>query len=442
MNTRLMTALVAVSLLTAGEARAQIGQPSQPLATSYIDPMNGLSLEAALARAREREPSLLAARTEIEAARGMRVQAGLRPNPTVSFEHRWEPAGTDKQTMAAIEWPLDLFRRSGRVAVAEREVQVTEQSVADRERLLADAVRTRYGEVLTTVQDLAILDNLVDATRKQYELLRARVDEGASPPLERDVLAVELQRLESDRLLEAGRAEAAMFELKRTLGMAAHDSLRVRETLEGVVARESTSTPASGDIAMTVQQRPDVREAETRVALADARIDRARREGRFDVSLFANFMRMDAGFPQLGVAPDGGFERVRGLFHYFTGGAMVMVPLFDRSQGEVAAARAERTGTAATHTAAQLSAEAEIAAARARDDFAQQAVKRFSAGAQALARQNLTVVGQSYELGRVTVFDVLAEQRRYLDVERAYTNALRAAYEARTALKRALGDLQ
>jgi len=50
------------------------------------------------------------------------------------------------------------------------------------------------------------------------------------------------------------------------------------------------------------------------------------------------------------------------------------------------------------------------------------------------------VVGQSYELGRVTVFEVLTERRRYLDVERAYTEALRAAYEARTALNRALGE--
>ena len=59
---------------------------------------------------------------------------------------------------------------------------------------------------------------------------------------------------------------------------------------------------------------------------------------------------------------------------------------------------------------------------------------------QLVARQNLAVVGQSYELGRVTVFEVLAERRRYLDVERAYTEALRAAYEARTALNRALGE--
>ena len=88
------------------------------------------------------------------------------------------------------------------------------------------------------------------------------------------------------------------------------------------------------------------------------------------------------------------------------------------------------------------SARSARSATRARADQARQAVSVYSGGAQALARQNLTIVGQSYELGRVTVFDVLAEQRRYLDVERAYTEALRAAYEARTALNRALGGVR
>jgi outer membrane protein TolC len=68
-------------------------------------------------------------------------------------------------------------------------------------------------------------------------------------------------------------------------------------------------------------------------------------------------------------------------------------------------------------------------------------VQLYSGGTQSLARQNLTVMSQSYELGRVTVLDVLAEHRRYLDVERAYTAALREAYEARTALNRAIGDV-
>jgi cobalt-zinc-cadmium efflux system outer membrane protein len=121
---------------------------------------------------------------------------------------------------------------------------------------------------------------------------------------------------------------------------------------------------------------------------------------------------------------------------------MVTVPLLNRQQGEVAAARAEREGAAAAHDAARLAAETETAAARVRDEHAREAVRVYTGGTLALARQNLAVVGETYELGRATVFDVLAEQRRYLEMERAYTEAMRAAYEARTALERALGDVR
>jgi outer membrane protein TolC len=38
------------------------------------------------------------------------------------------------------------------------------------------------------------------------------------------------------------------------------------------------------------------------------------------------------------------------------------------------------------------------------------------------------------------VLDVLTEQRRYLEIEQAYTSTLREAWEARAALTRALGE--
>jgi outer membrane protein TolC len=77
-----------------------------------------------------------------------------------------------------------------------------------------------------------------------------------------------------------------------------------------------------------------------------------------------------------------------------------------------------------------------------RDEHARRAVAIYTSEARALARQNLTVVAQTYELGRATVFDVLTEQRRYLEVERAFTNALWEAYQARQALRRALGEVR
>jgi outer membrane protein, heavy metal efflux system len=440
MTTRIALSVLIATLVTDVSILAQSPGAPAPIAAQLVDPANGLSLDQAIARAIEQEPSLRVARSQVEVAQGTKLQASLRPNPSVSFERREEPGGTDNLTTVGVEWPLDLFRRDGRIAVADHGITAAQLSAADRERLLVAEVRTRYGDVLATIRDLMLFDEIVAATQNQFDLLRSRVEQGASPPLERDLLDVELRRVQAERLLQAGRTETAMFDLKRVLGMKADAALTVRDRFEDLVQRESAVAPQIRDASTTVEERADVREAAARIGTAVAKIDRAESEGRFDVSLFANYMRMDAGFPQRGFAPDGGLERVRGQFNYWSAGAMLRIPVLNRNQGDVAVAHAERTGAAAAYDAARLAAEAELASARARDERAREAVKIYGAGAQALARQNLTVVGQSYELGRVTVFEVLAERRRYLDVERAYTEALRAAYEARTALNRALGE--
>jgi cobalt-zinc-cadmium efflux system outer membrane protein len=429
MNRRAIAALFVIPALHASASAAQT-------AASFVDP-SGLSLDQAIARALAQEPSIRAARTTIDAARGMRQQAELRRNPSLSAEFRGEPAGSDNQTAVSLEWPLDLFRRDGRIAVANQEIAATELSVANRERLLVAEIRERYGEALVALRDLVILDELVDASRRQHELLRARVNEGASPPLERDLVTVELGRLNADRSLQLGRVERAMLELKRMLGASPDEPLLLRDSLEDAVIPDAAIAPEAPD---AESRRADVREAAARVALADAKIDRAERDGRFDVTLFAGYMRMDAGFPQFGLSPTGVPERIHGLFHYVTGGATVTLPALNGNQGEVAAARAERAGAVAAQEAAALSARSEIVTARTLDRRALDAVRLYAGEARTLARQNLAVVRQSYELGGATIFEVLAEQKRYLDLERAYTETLRTAYEARTALTRALGE--
>lgn len=436
MRTRWMAAAVAAMCAVPVCGAAQT--PDVPLAGRYVDPVAGVTLEEAVAQALAREPSLRAARAEIDVARGAEAEARLRANPSASVERREEPGGTDTQTMVSVQWPLELFRRRARVALAEREREVVEIEVTDRERLLAAEVRTRYGDLLAAVRDLTVLDELVTSVSRQHGLVAARVSEGASPELDRDLVDVELRRWQADRLLQIGRADAALHALQRAIGLPHDAALRIREDLEGAVSRQGAAPPADG----AIDNRPDVRSASARIQAAGARADRARREGRADVSLFASYARMDAGFMQRGFAPDGTLERIRNRMNYVTGGVMVMVPLFDRNQGEIAAAEAGRAGAAAALEAARLDAAAEIASARAEDQRAREAVDLFTSGARTLARKNLDVVGQTYELGRATVFDVLAEQRRYLDFERAFTDALRGAYEARTALLKASGGVR
>jgi len=432
---RIITFMIGAIVL-AVPARGQGPAPSA-LASQYVDERAGVGLDTAIARAREREPSLRAVRSDIEAARGLQQQAGLRPNPTLTLERRDEPGGTDNLTSIGIQWPLDLFRRSGRVLTAERGLAATQLAVVDRERILVAEVRMQFGVAAAAVRDVVVADNLVAAAQQQWDVVRARVDAGGTPPLERDLLEVELRRFEAGRLLAAGRADVAIVQLKQLLGMPPSEPLQLRETLETLVASTASEAAAAP---LSMAGRPDLREAEVRVTLADARIEQARREGRVDVSLFGTYMRMDAGFPQQGVGGAGVLERVRGQFNYVAAGAMVMLPLFNRSQGQVAAAQAERSGAEARREAAELAARAEVAAAQARDGRAQRAVSLYASGVLTLARQNLNVVRQTFDLGRATVFDVLTEQRRYLEIEQAYTTTLREAWEARAALKRALGE--
>jgi cobalt-zinc-cadmium efflux system outer membrane protein len=290
--------------------------------SAYLDPTDGLSLDDAIARALTQEPSLRASRSRIDVTRGLREQAGLRPNPAVSFSQQQEPSGSDNQTRIELQWPLDLFRKAGRIGVADREIDVARHAAANRERTL----------------------------------ITDRVERGAAPPLDRDILRVEVQRLEADRLVQAGAVERRLFELKRVLGMPPDAPVKLRESLETLVRRDPPRP--SGGAADAAMSRPDVQEAEAQLRVGEAQVDRARREGRPDASVFGMYMRMDAGFPQQGLSPTGAFEPIRSVFHYVSVGAMLTLPVRNRNQGAVAAAEAARVGAAAQLEAARLAAQA------------------------------------------------------------------------------------
>lgn len=128
------------------------------------------------------------------------------------------------------------------------------------------------------------------------------------------------------------------------------------------------------------------------------------------------------------------------MFHYATGGIKVTLP-FNRSQGDAQAARAERAGAAAAVEAVRLTVEAERQSATANLEAAGAAV-RVLERTRATARRLLDVVGQSQELGRGTLADVLMERRRYVEVERAYVEALGAEYDAAVMVNLAMGGVR
>jgi outer membrane protein, heavy metal efflux system len=417
--------VVAFTVWLAASAHAQEAPTSE-----------GLSLAQAIAVALGQEPTVRAARADVEIAQGMRIQAGLRPNPTTSFEIRQEPAATDSATSVGIEWPLDLFRRGARIAVADADVEVARHEEADIRRNLAGEVATAYGDVAAAVRQLAITDEILAAAARQLELLQARAAQGSTPTLERDMVDVDMRRLQADRVAQAGRMDRALLRLKRLLGMSAVAPLSLTQTLEELAPAADVAVNTAVDSSET---RPDIQASETRIRAAEERVSAVRREGRPDVTVFGSYMYMDAGFPQRGFGTGGGLERVRGQFHYLAVGAMVTVPLWNRQQGSLAAATATREAAGARAESVRLTAASEIADARVRFDTARKGVSLYRDEIRPLARRNLDTIRETYQLGRATVFEVLAEQRRYLETERAFTEVLSDAFASRVSLDRSTG---
>jgi|CXWK01.1.fsa_nt_gi cobalt-zinc-cadmium efflux system outer membrane protein len=419
--------VICAALLTgmAGAVHAQAPPPPNR-AAQYLDPKEGLTIDALVAMAIERAPALAAARARIDAAAGDRQQAGLRPNPSASVERREQFGGIETQTLLGISWPLDLFRRDARVTAADHLVHQAESKVQDEVREWAAVVRERAAGVLASVRQLEIADSRARFAKTRFELLAARTEAGAARPLDRDLADVEWRRAQAEVLAWQSTVDQGMAGLKSAIGMPADVPLRLALPIEVVAA--TLPAVAVRQTPEALEARPDIRVLEFDVIHAQAEGARAASEARFDLGVYAAYMTR-----QLDLAAD------RSRMHEAMLGVTVSLPWRNRQQGAIAAAGALKRAAESSVAARRLDASAEIDAARIRESAAAAAVALYRGGLMELAGRNLSVVRESFDLGRGTLFDVIEEERRYLELESAFTAALREVIDARTALLRALG---
>lgn len=422
--TKLRSRIILLWAVLCSTPAVAVAQPpaSADRAGQYFDQKDGLTLDALVTMAVTQAPSLAAARARIEAARGARQQAALRPNPTASFEQREQFKGPEAQTMVGLAWPLDLFRRGPRVAVADEALRASEHWADDEVRERAAMVRERATDVLAAIRQLSIAEDRARFAKSRTDLLAARADAGAARPLDRDLADVEWRRAQTEVIAWQATADRALTALKASVGLPADAALRLATTLDQTAA----ALPAlpSGD---PLPDRPDVRALEFEVKQADAEIGRARSEARVDLGVYAAYMNRQ---PDLSLG---------GRMHEAVAGVTVSLPWRNRQQGAIASADAAKRAAEFALTARRLDARAEIDAARIREAAATQALALYRGGLMDLAQRNLGVVRESFDLGQGTLLDVIDEERRYLELQSAYTTALREVVDARTALLRALG---
>jgi outer membrane protein, heavy metal efflux system len=446
MSVRIFRQFAAMSAALAVSFQATVyAQEARPttVVQPFISAERGLSLTQLVATALERSPTVLAARAHVEAARGERLQAGLRPNPSLMSDIREEIGGTDRQTMVGLSVPLDLFRRPGRTDVADRGIEVADTELRNTERLLAAAIRSKALQLTAAVRHLAVREQVAQTLAQFRVLAAARAESGAAPALERDMADVDARRAAAEVLRQRAVVEATLSELKALMGQQPGESLFLRDDLEQLAKLPElsearfTSAPAS-----QTAERADVQLADAQVRAEIANLSSIRRSVKPDVTLSTSYMRMSSGFPLLGLDSSGGPAPIQGVFHNLSIGAMVTLPFRDRRQGDIAAARARVTATQRSAEATRLTASAEVAAARSRVQRLDEALGLYSGGLRDLALKNVEVMRGSYQLGRATLLDVLSETRRLLETETAYTDLLLETLQARSDLATAMGVIR
>lgn len=405
-------------------------------ASDFLDAQRGVTEAELVMRALASNPNLQAQRQQIERAKGDVTQARLRKNPTLTLGGLKEVNGADNRFNIDGSLPLELYRRRAlRTEVAQNKEDATEQSVADQERLLTAEVRTRFGAALASIRNLLFIEQLLQVNRDFLRLMEDRVRAGAAPSLEADETRVEVNRIESLRIDYQAKAEVAVLALKEAVGIDPEETIRLNGALELV--------PNDHDrrqlLQLAMTHRPDlaVQRANEALANAELRLDRA--EGKPDASVFGGYERPNSGFAQQAFNASGTLSPIRQTFNYATFGLNINLPLFNRNQGAAVADTAAIQAARSQVAAVDLNLRHQVTQTLIRFNGALARVGIYRSGVRDQAAHNLDVVRQTFSFGRTTLLDVIAEQRRYIDIETGYTDILLDAYAARIALEQAVG---
>ena len=403
----------------------------------YLDLVNGTTADEAVRIALENNGEIKALRDELEAAKALITQARLRPNPRLQIGGSQEGLiGNRYSAGAALSLPLELGgRRRARVNVVEKQFKVREALLADSERKLAADVRKTFGESLAQIKKLKLLEELLGSAKQGYKLIAARVTNGSGAPLEQHISLVELNRIRSMRETASGAVEIKLLALRNIMGVESAEPLRLKGGFENLLVGIPSLLNAAGQ---AILKRPDLRALRLNLELGNARLEKARSEGRLDAGVSLGFRRMTRVTPR--ITNQNPVKLSPNLIgeNFITFGIDLMVPVHNKSQGSIKSAVFQIQAAQKRIEFGELTVRREVAAAFTRIERASRALAIYQAGVRDQAKENLRVVWQTYEFGDKGLVEYIAEERRYLGLENELTDALLEVYLAKIEVYRAM----
>lgn len=379
-----------------------------------------MTLDEALALARERGAEVVLARGRVEEARARQARAGRRfqENPVLEVDGGYRRAEEDFLDFeAAVSQGLyGGRRRAARFAGAEAALDRAQAEMDDARRLLLRDVRAAFVRALGSGDRAALLarsrqaaDQLLAATERRYEA-------GEATALEINRARTTAASARAAEAAAAAETGDALAELKGLLGLPAGEAVTVQGSLATLPLPELETLLASLD------RRPDLRALAAELREAEAEVLLGRTLAR----------------PGLGVR--GGVGREEGA-EVVTACIVVSLPVHDRGREAVAGAEAR---AAALRQALQISrgaAEAEVRGRHAALSRRLDAARELEGTALPALEDNEGLALKSFEAGEIDLGELLLIRREILETRFTYLDRLLEAALTRFELETAAGAL-
>lgn len=410
------------------------------LLLAIIPPLGSETLNTLVSDALAHNAELLAARQRLAEAQGLLLQSGLRPNPAIDVSvsnGSLLASPGEREVSLGYAHTFELGgKRDKRIETGRIGLELARAEVADRERLLKAEVKERFADAMAAARNLESAERLMELNEQSYQIAQARTKEGEGTALEEGLLRVEVSRIRSDRLLFANQVERAVLELKTLSGRPLAGDLR----LDGGLASPDVKLTLEAAVKQALSTRPDLQAARVLEDLGNAELRLAHSQAMPDLVASGRYSRASSRFDQYGLAGLAGpVVPLRDTDNLLTAGISIVLPLRNRNQGNIQAAVARREVAAMRLRSAEQVVRREVNAALGRYQTARQALAVFDDGVLRQSAENVRILRAAYDLGEIRLMDVINEQRRLVDTQRAHTELLKEAYVAAVELERAVG---
>jgi len=384
-------------------------------------PDASLTLAEALKRALEESPELASRAWELQGQDARAIQAGLAPNPEIQVETEnfagsgaFSGFGASETTLALAQRLETAGKRGKRRRVAELGADAAAWVVEEARLRVVEQVTSAFAGVVAAQQALSATTQQVEIAESSQQATQRLVDAGGVPPVEvtRDRVAVATARI--DRVRAVRQLEAARVELARTWGSAIADFAGAVGEVGAVVP-----PPSIDDLRALLSHNP---------ALAAWDREVARREALVELEDARRFpdVTAAAGVRWLAAPDDAAL----------VAGFTVPIPLFDRNQGDRAAARADLHRARSERRAEQATLGTELERAYQELAARHEEVMELREEVLPAARDAFDGVRDGYRRGLFRNTDVLEAQRTLVELRLREIDAVRAYHVACAALER------